>query len=114
MGELVEPSRNRSHVWVRQALAYATRPVEKGHQPVEVVRIEMSHQQSKSKSIQLNLNDIKPGNSKRYSLAYSHRKNQTNFESSALRKPFSAREAMFRKGPLTIKIPATLAQPITP
>lgn len=46
MGELVEPSRNRSHVWVRQALAYATRPVEKGHQPVEVVRIEMSHKHS--------------------------------------------------------------------
>lgn len=42
----------------------------------------VAHHQSKRRPIQLNLNDIKPENYKRYSLSYSHRKNQTNFESS--------------------------------
>lgn len=46
----------------------------------------VAHHQSKSEPICLNPKDFKAGRRNRYSLSYSHQKNQTNFESGTRRK----------------------------
>ena len=73
----------------------------------------VAHHQSKSEPICLNPKDFKAGRRNRYSLSYSHQKNQTHFESGTRRKLVLRRKHVPLGHP-NYEVPATITPPTKP